>query len=166
MTTKNRSHDDKATGSNLKTDKIENSEVVLLDTEDEVTVRLLEEELDISKNWVQTGEVTLHKEVVTEDRTITVPITREVLVIEKTTYDEVKNKTPRTHTETIEIPISEERIEIIKHPVMLEDISIYNHRFQEMKHIDETVKKEQIRVDTVGDVRLKDSDESKYSQFT
>ncbi|GAA3318321.1 hypothetical protein GCM10020331_020620 [Ectobacillus funiculus] len=29
------------------------------------------------------------------------------------------------HTETIRIPISEERIEITKHPTALEDISIY-----------------------------------------
>ena len=46
------------------------------------TLQLREEQLDIKKERVQTGEVKVHKEVVEEPKTFTIPIKREEMVIE------------------------------------------------------------------------------------
>jgi Domain of unknown function (DUF2382) len=42
-----------------------------------------EEELRVHKQIVETGEIIVHKEVITEEKTITVPVSREELVIER-----------------------------------------------------------------------------------
>jgi len=61
----------------------EATEAVAAPTSDEQTLRLREEELRVSKERVQTGEVQVHKRVVTELQTMQVPVEREELVIER-----------------------------------------------------------------------------------
>lgn len=61
----------------------EATEAVAPPTSDEQTLRLREEELRVSKERVQTGEVQVHKRVVTELQTVQVPVEREELVIER-----------------------------------------------------------------------------------
>jgi hypothetical protein len=56
---------------------------VVAPTSDEQTLRLHEEELRVSKERVQAGEVQVHKRVVTELQTMQVPVEREELVIER-----------------------------------------------------------------------------------
>lgn len=119
-------------------------------------LQLRKEQLDISKKLVKTGEVTMHKEVIKENKNIVVPITREELIIEKKVLDkEGSNK----HTETIRIPISEEHIEVIKHPVIQENVAVYKHQIHETKHIKKTLKREKAQIKTIGDLQnLKKND--------
>jgi len=49
----------------------------------QIDLQLKEEKLDITKEWLQSGEVTWHKEVIKEDKTVVVPVSRQELVIEK-----------------------------------------------------------------------------------
>lgn len=122
-----------------------------IDSDNQVQkLQLHEEQLDISKTWIQTGEITVRREVVTEIKRIEVPVVREELVIEKKILDAKSLDQQAEHTETIRIPISEERIEITKHPTALEDISIYKNTFEEIVQIDETLKKEILDVNTTG----------------
>lgn len=111
---------------------------------------LREEKLDISKNKVQTGDVNIYKDIIKEDKTITVPIVREELVIEN---QRANNK----GFETIRIPINEEQIEVIKHPMVLEEVDIYNDNYKGMKHIETTLKKEILRTETSGDGKIIDN---------
>ncbi len=46
--------------------------------------RTQEERLNVAKHPVETGEVRVHKEVPTENKTIEVPVEREEVVIERT----------------------------------------------------------------------------------
>ncbi|WP_129728665.1 YsnF/AvaK domain-containing protein [Ectobacillus funiculus] len=122
-----------------------------IDSDNQVQkLQLHEEQLDISKTWIQTGEITVRREVVTEIKRIEVPVVREELVIEKKILDAKSLDQQAEHTETIRIPISEERIEITKQPTALEDISIYKNTFEEIVQIDETLKKEILDVNTTG----------------
>lgn len=122
-----------------------------IDSDNQVQkLQLHEEQLDISKTWIQIGEITVRREVVTEIKRIEVPVVREELVIEKKILDAKSLDQQAEHTETIRIPISEERIEITKHPTALEDISIYKNTFEEIVQIDETLKKEILDVNTTG----------------
>ncbi len=115
--------------------------------------QLREEQLDISKKRVQTGEVTMHKESFAEERNIVVPVIHEELVIEKRVLD-TEGADKSEDTEIIRIPVSEERIEIIKHPVILEDVKTYNNKFQETETFEKTLKKEKVHVETTGDIKV------------
>ncbi|ABR49723.1 uncharacterized conserved protein, repeat-containing protein [Alkaliphilus metalliredigens QYMF] len=85
--------------------------------------------------------------MITEEKTVTVPVVREEIVIEKQVFDGKE----QSQADTIRIPISEEHIEITKHPVILENVSIDNKQFHEMKQIETTLKKEKLHVKTTGD---------------
>jgi uncharacterized protein (TIGR02271 family) len=131
---------------------------VINDTNEEAKLQLREEQLNISKKHIQTGKVSMHKEIITEEKNITVPITREELVIEKTTLN---LQTPE-ETETIRIPITEERIDISKHQVPLQDVSVHKHHFEETTQVKEVLKKEKIHVQTTGNIKVINKNTKKH----
>lgn len=120
----------------------------------DMKMQLREEQMKISKNKKQTGEVSIYKEVLTEEKNITIPIKREELVIEKTVFDSQSHNKSDAHTETIRIPISKERIDIHKQPVTLEEVSVSKDQYKEVKHITETLKKEMPHITIKGDAKI------------
>ncbi|EEG78653.1 YsnF/AvaK domain-containing protein [Dethiobacter alkaliphilus] len=108
--------------------------------EDDIKIPLREEQLDIETHRVKTSDVDIHKDVITEEKTITVPVSREELVVEKSVGDNEK-------TETMRIPLSEERIDVNKENVQLNEVSVYKAEFQDTETIDETLKKEKLEID-------------------
>lgn len=116
----------------------------------DATLQLREEQLDIVKKWVKIGDVDIHKEVFTEEKNLTIPVTREELVIEKKTLGEESDG----NVETIRIPIGEEQIDVTKHWVVLEDIKIYKNQFEDNKCIEENLKKETLHLETTGNPRI------------
>lgn len=125
-------------------------------TDDEQTIQLHEEKLEVEKSEVQTGEVNVSKRVTEEKRTIEVPVEREELVIERHRVNEGKHSDGNMKDEEIVIPISEEQIEVTKQPVVTEEVIIGKETVEETKHVSETVKKEDLDVDTEGDVHVED----------
>jgi uncharacterized protein (TIGR02271 family) len=125
---------------------------------DHARLQLREEQLEISKELVQTAEVTSHKEVITEEKTITVPVTHEDLVIEKRSFDNDASNTDSESSEIMRIPLTEEQIEVIRNPVKLEEVSIYKNQYDETEHIEETLKKEIAHIETTGNVKVVDKD--------
>ncbi|MGI8386193.1 YsnF/AvaK domain-containing protein [Robertmurraya sp. P23] len=113
---------------------------------EELTLELHKEELQVNKKIIDTATVNVYKKTYTVEKQILVPVTYEELIIEK--------KVPNEKVETISIPLSEERIEITKHPIIIEDVEIYKEKIEEYIQISETVKEENIQIDTVGDVRV------------
>src|SRR5919202_3785889 len=74
--------------------------------EAEQTLELREEELRARKHSVETGKVELTKEVVSEQRTIDVPVTHEEVTIERRAVDHQPSDSPLGDTgETISIPV-------------------------------------------------------------
>ncbi len=124
---------------------------------DLITIHLREEELDINKKWVQTGEITYHKEVLMEEKNITVPILREELIIEKI-YTDAASPDQSIRTEIIRIPIKEERVQIKKQTFVLENVRIYKHQLHKKQLIDAILKKEVISFKTTGEVDLETVD--------
>ena len=125
---------------------------------DNARIQLRKEQLEISKELVHTADVASHKEVVTEEKTITVPVTHEELVIEKKDLNDSTSDTGGEYSEIMRIPLTEEQIEVVKHPVKLEDVSIYTNQYQETEHVEETIKKETARIETSGNVKVVDQD--------
>ncbi|HEY9062716.1 MAG TPA: YsnF/AvaK domain-containing protein [Pseudobacteroides sp.] len=110
---------------------------------DNYKILLREEELSISKKWVKTGDVIVRKDVLHDEISLTVPVLREELIIEKKIRgDDIEDTSEKT--ETIRIPICEERVEVVKHPVLLADVTIYKQMQQNIQHIDVSLKKENV----------------------
>jgi uncharacterized protein (TIGR02271 family) len=124
-------------------------------------LQIHQEILDIYKETIQTGEVNIHKEIIKEERIIKIPVIREELVIEKKAFGEKNSKESLDEPDIIRIPLKDETIEIIKHPVILEDVDIYKRKFKDIKHIKEMLKRESIHIKTSGDVKVVDESTTK-----
>ncbi|NFD77647.1 YsnF/AvaK domain-containing protein [Clostridium botulinum] len=133
-------------------------------SDSDMKMQIREEQIEVSKKKIQTGEVSIHKEILTEEKNITVPVKREELVIENTVCDPQFHDKSDGHTQTIRIPIREERIDIHKQPVTLEDVSVKNHQYEEVKHITETLKKEVPYISVNGDAKIVDKEIDKKYQ--
>ncbi|MBX4270411.1 YsnF/AvaK domain-containing protein [Clostridium estertheticum] len=127
------------------------------------TFQIKKEELDIAKKWLQTGEVNIYRETFTEEKTFTVPVKREELVIKKKVLASSDSEIKNMPTEIIRIPLSEEHVEFTKHKVNLEEVSIYKQQIQDIKHIEETLKREALKVKISDSLKFLDNSNSKYS---
>jgi len=118
-------------------------------------IRVHEEHLDVHKPPVQTGEVRVHKEVVTEHKTVDVPVQREEVVIER---HPVSGKAASAgeigRDEEIRIPVSEEQVSVTKQNVVKEEVEVGKRVVQETKHVAGDVRKEQVKVEREGDVDI------------
>lgn len=119
---------------------------------DEVTLKLHKEELQVSKKCIETANVTVYQKSYTEEKQILVPVRREELIIEKKIVNS-EGETDKS-IETIRIPLREDRIEVTLHPTLLEDVEIYKNQYEEIKQVIETLKEEKVHIQTIGDVKL------------
>ena len=105
---------------------------------------------------IQRGEVRLRKEVVTENQTVEVPVTREELVIERTTPsgDARANAGEIGTDEEIRVPLSEERARVEKQPVVNEEVRVGKRAVQNTERVSQDVRHEELRVDKDGDVEV------------
>lgn len=121
----------------------------------DVTLQLKEEQLVLVKKWIQTGEVKIYRESFTEEKSFTVPVEREELVIEKKIHASATSGQP-VPLEVIRIRLSEEQVEFTKCRVALEDVSIYKQQIEEIKHIEETLKREESNIKVLGSPKVRD----------
>lgn len=128
----------------------------IFDDSENVTLQLKEEQLNIAKKWIQTGEAKIYREAFTEEKNFTVPVNREELVIEKKTFASTAPEHKDVPTEIIRIPLSEEQVELVKRRVALEDVSIYKEQIEDLKHIEETLKREESKVKISGSPKVRD----------
>jgi uncharacterized protein (TIGR02271 family) len=130
------------------------------------TIHLRAEELQAHKEPVEVGEVLIRKVVVTEEKTITVPIKREEIVIERRSVPASPDdgtahlpEQPRegrvievAENETIRIPLYTEQVSVEKHPVMAEEVLVSKRGIQETRRFTDTVQREEVRMERQGNV--------------
>jgi uncharacterized protein (TIGR02271 family) len=119
---------------------------------EDVTLQLHKEELQIEKKWVDTADVKAYKNTYTKVKEIKVPVTYEELVIEKRILNS-KGATDED-PEIIRIPLSEEQIEVTLVPTVFEDVEIYKEQIEEVIQLNETLKEEKLHIETVGDLKV------------
>lgn len=126
--------------------------------EDNEKLRLRKEELDVAKNKVQKGEVEISKEIIEEKKSVDVPVTHEEVVLERRSLNDEVTDSPITDEETIRIPVSEERVDVGKHTVVTGEISAHKRVIEDTKHVDETLKHEEARINKIGDPDVVDEE--------
>ncbi|WHY02555.1 YsnF/AvaK domain-containing protein [Neobacillus sp. DY30] len=115
------------------------------------SLELHKEELDITKNKVDAGEVVLSKDVVEEQKTVEVPVMHEEVVIKRTPVNERSNATISSE-ETIHIPVSQEQVQVNKYTVTTEEVSASKRQVEETQQVQETLRRETANVNTTGSV--------------
>jgi len=114
-------------------------------------LRLRKEELDIHKNMVRKGEVEFSKEIIEEQKSVEVPVMREEVVIERRTLNNEASDSPISEEEAIHIPVSQEVVDVDKHTVVTGEISAHKREVEDTRHIDETLRREEARINKTGD---------------
>lgn len=123
-------------------------------------LQIKEEGLDIKTRWVTSGEVRWYKNVITETRNITVPVKHEELVIEKRHFAP-DSGSEVIKTETLRIPLREEKPEIKMVPFDLQEVTIYKQPVKSCRKIKATLQKEVLTVKNTGqgpETRINDID--------
>jgi uncharacterized protein (TIGR02271 family) len=115
--------------------------------EEETTIPLIEERLNVSKK-TSTTQYTITKEPITEEKTIEVPVTHEELFVEKrppkdsssSAQGPVKSKTE------IKVPIMREEVEITKDAYVKEEVVVKKKPVTETRTVSDTVTSERINM--------------------
>lgn len=115
---------------------------------DDQNIQLYGEVLRVQKNRIDRGEVRLRKEVFTDTQTIEVPVTREEIVIERTSASDQQAVGNATFDEQeIRIPLSEERASVDKQTVVRENVHVGKREVTNIQSMDEQVRREELKVD-------------------
>ncbi len=128
-------------------------------SDDEQQLRLREEQLQVNKQRVAHGEVRLRKEVLTENQTLDVPVTREELVLERRPVSggEASADDRIGDSEEMRIPLSREKVDVSKRTVPTEEVSVGRREVQETEQVSGTVRREELKIDDPsGTVNEKD----------
>ncbi|GCE30325.1 hypothetical protein KDA_58410 [Dictyobacter alpinus] len=121
-------------------------------------MRLREEQLNVGKDRVQSGEARLRKNVVSEEQNIDVPVSHEEVYVERRSVanGEVDNTTPIGEDEDIRVPVSSEQVNVSKDTVTTGEVAIGKRNVQENQRVSDTVRREEAQLDQQGDVPLDD----------
>jgi stress response protein YsnF len=148
----------------------------------EQTISLRQEVPQIQKQIVDIGEIRIQKRVITEEKTFTVPVTREEVTIErfprstvsqppsqgKTASDAIAFENTQAQTTgpalssaeeevlkeegLLRILVHEEQVIIQKRVAVIEEIVVQKQIIQETRHLVEPVKHEEVQIERVGNV--------------
>ena len=121
-----------------------------------------EEQLNVSKDRVETGQVRLRKYVVNETETVEVPVEREEVrvVREPITDADRANYDGNIGEQEASVTLHEDRVNVSKESVPVEKVSLEKDTVQDTERVSEDVRKERFETDGVveGDVRDADRD--------
>ncbi len=122
--------------------------------DDDTTVELHEEELRADTVERQAGEVRVSKDVVEEEQTLEVPVSREqVRISSRPVTDQGSVDTSQAFQGgTISVPVREEDVEVRKEVRVAEELEIDKTVVQDTERVTDTVRREEVNIEQVGDV--------------
>jgi uncharacterized protein (TIGR02271 family) len=116
-----------------------------LPAEEPVSIQLLAEDLVATTQPVLRGTLRVHKGVATEPRSVTVPLSLEVALVEHIPVEHYDPSVPAGPDEVI-IPVLEEQIVIQKRQVIKEYIRVRKTRVTKEQIVTDTVRREYVEV--------------------
>lgn len=143
---------------------LENGEILLyVDHEDsmetptdDTTMELHKERLYVDKETVNAGEVVVEKHTESTVQEFDVPVNMEKVTVERRPVEgeplfETYNNTDDSDDDlgVIRIPVTKERLKVIKEHVVTEEIVITKEVVEKMEHVSGTVQHDDIRVNEV-----------------
>src|SRR5450755_2652883 len=135
-------------------------------TDEAQRVRLRAERLNVDKQPVQTGEARLRKDVVEEQQNIDVPFNREEVIVQRQSYGEDRpTDLPVGQDETIRVPVSEEQVNVNKQTVETGEVGVGKRVVQDQQRVSDTVRREEARLETNGDARVRDTNADQSTTY-
>ncbi|MDV2686100.1 YsnF/AvaK domain-containing protein [Alkalihalophilus lindianensis] len=130
------------------------------DTEfaNEAHLDLRQEELDIHKQRVETGDVELHKEIVEEEKEVNVPVAHDQVIIERKAVDREPSEEPISTEETVHIPVTAEKVDVEKHTVVTGEVTAHKRSVEETQQVHDVLHKEVADVEGHGDAEIINED--------
>ena len=126
------------------------------DISDVEKIKLYEERLTVNKHRDKTGEVAIGKRVETETKSVSVPVEKERLVIERTQVTTGKAVPVGTANfgdgQVVNVDLYEETATIDKQAFVREEVSVRKEVETETVTGSETIRREELEVDADGDV--------------
>ena len=111
-------------------------------------IQLLGEVLRVQKERISRGEVRIRKEIVTEQQTIQVPVTREELVIERIPVSGTTTASGVIGQDAeIRIPLSEEVASADKQTIVREEIAVGKRAVENVQTVGDAVRHEELDVE-------------------
>ncbi|HZE78932.1 MAG TPA: YsnF/AvaK domain-containing protein [Nitrososphaeraceae archaeon] len=126
-------------------------------TEQETTVPITEEKLNVSKRTTD-QQATIKKEPVTETKTVEVSVTHEELIVERrpassTTTSDIGPVEYETETK---IPLRQEEVQVSKQPYVKEELTIKKKPITETRTVSDEVRSEKVKVGDTDEVTEQD----------
>lgn len=121
---------------------------------EEARIPLVEEEVVAHKQVREAGEVRVHKETITEEKQVTVPVQREVVRVERVPASgEPAPAAGAFQEETVTIPVRQEVVELEKRPVVREEVVVTKTTREGTETAATTARREQVDVEKSGDLK-------------
>jgi uncharacterized protein (TIGR02271 family) len=106
------------------------------------------------ETWGATTTTTAEKDVVTEEKHVTVPVRREEVRVERRPVTgEARVADTAFEKDTVRVPVTEEEVEIRKRPVVREEVRVSKAVHEEQRTASEPVRRETVDIDEEGSVR-------------
>lgn len=119
---------------------------------DEESLKLHEERLNVDKERVQTGEVNVGKHVVEEEQSVDVPVEREEVYVERRPVNDetgsgLTDRDGFNDKDSIHVDVNEERLNVSKDDVVSEELVVGKRKVKDTEHVSETVRREEADID-------------------
>jgi uncharacterized protein (TIGR02271 family) len=96
----------------------------------------------------------VHKDVRTEQKEVSVPVTREEVHVERVPAEGTQPPGEAAfRDQTVSVPVHEEEVEIRKRPVVKEEVRVGRTRREEERRADVDVRREEARIEGTDEVR-------------
>jgi len=103
--------------------------------------------LHVGTEKVETGRARLRKYVVTEDQTVTVPVSHEEVRLVREPVQPGQDADSTIAEASTDVTLTEERVVVSKETVPVEKVSLGTETVTEQQDVTEAVRKEQIEFD-------------------
>ena len=125
-----------------------------------IVVPLVDEHLEVRKQWVQSGEVIVRRSVQTSQQTIPVELLHEEVQVDRLPVNrplaEGEQTQPWWDGEVMVVPVIEEEIVVSKRLVVREEVRISKRKVSRQEEVSDTIRSQQVHIDTTGTLKPRD----------
>jgi uncharacterized protein (TIGR02271 family) len=117
-------------------------------TTDDASMTVSEERMVVDTESREAGRARLRKYTTTETETVSVPVTKEKLVVERNPVADERSAAPISDTDDVEeVTLREERAVVDKETVAVEEVRVGKEQVTEHEQVSAEVRKEHVDVD-------------------
>ncbi len=133
----------------------------IVETGDDVRVPVFEEELLVRKRDEEVGRVRIHKEILTEQQTVSAPVTHEEVYVQRVpAQGRYTGVATDAFTESdVVITVMGEELIVGKHAMVTEEVRVHKDMTTEQQDITDTVRHERVYVEGVEESQRTNSNQ-------